>query len=141
MNIREFFDELGFFLVVLAGVLFIVGVSYLSYYGLSGHDVMGRLSLAKYDAVSRIACGSGSMGLMLDCNDQALLREVTLGSNLSVGHVYTYTSGNESIIHRYLGCVNPDCSRLFFRGDNNKVGEYVNRSLVTYELVGVYYEQ
>lgn len=119
------------------GIFGLVGLAWSSYHG---HVPLEVLTLSKYDAVTSVACGSDSMGLSFRCGDQLLLREVDRGTNLTPGNVYTYNDGNLSVLHRYLGCVDTACTILFFRGDNNKIGEKVNRENVTYELVGVYYE-
>jgi hypothetical protein len=98
--------------------------------------IMGVQAYTDYDSTSRVACGSDSMGLTVDCNDLLLLESVTPGEVLE-GEVYTFQArdGNRTV-HRAAKCFEEYC---VFRGDNNAVGEVVQRVDVTHRVTGVVY--
>lgn len=97
------------------------------------------LKLAKYDYHNSVSCESDSMGLTLDCNDEAYGNIVQKRDRLIVGDIYVYRRENTSIIHRLVRCLDKDCNVSVFKGDNNKVAEFVNRSQIRYHIVRVNY--
>lgn len=79
--------------------------------------------ISKYNYVSKVACESDSMGTMLDCGDKLYLRNDVLSpEQLIEGRIYSYKRGNDSIIHRLVSCLD-NCTKLIFKGDNNKVAD------------------
>lgn len=91
----------------------------------------------------RISCKTNSMGLLTDCNSKAQVRELQEDEKLKLGSIYIFKKpSNQSklIIHRLVGCVDENCTKLIFKGDNNKViDEFVNRSQVLYFVEGIKY--
>ena len=96
------------------------------------------LEMEKYDMLSPIACGSDSMGLSFRCGDMLYLEYIGQSSELQIGKIYTYKQGNSSIVHRLVECMD-NCSIAIFKGDNNPIGEKVNRSQITALVKGVRY--
>ena len=98
----------------------------------------------KYDVVSKISCGSDSMGLSFKCSDVVYSRKVLINETMIPGEVYIYTDPDPNktnkIIHRLAVCLDENCSRMVFRGDNNAVGEIVNRSQIYAKPVLQLYE-
>lgn len=140
MTLREKFLLFSESIMFIIGMFGCAGIAYLSFVAYTGGDPQGVVALSEYDAVSRVECGSKSMGLVVGCGDRVLLREIPLDSQLIEGHIYTYDAVNQSVIHRYLGCKDKECQQLIFHGDNNRVAEIISRDNVTYEVIGVYYD-
>lgn len=46
---------------------------------------------------------------------------------------------NETVAHRLALCLDDYCSQAVFRGDNNKMGELVNRSDIQHRVKMVLY--
>lgn len=92
------------------------------------------------DHVSRIGCDSDSMGLTLNCGDKVYSREVKNDESLLKGHIYIYEKGNQSIVHRLVACIDQDCNQTVFKGDNNQVAEFVNRSQIKKKVLQVEYK-
>jgi len=69
---------------------------------------------------------SNSMGLVLRCNDTLLLRTVTPEQHLHPGHIYIYTAGNPTVVHRYV--ISKNNTSIIMKGDKNQVAEAINRT-------------
>ena len=80
-----------------------------------------------------IACTSNSMGLTANCNDTITAEEA--GAVLYPGSIYVYKKGEELIVHRLVYCPDNCSDYAVFKGDNNLVGERVNRSDILYRVV------
>ena len=99
-----------------------------------------RVELTKYDGVIKVQCGSDSMGLTFGCGDLLYYRDVKKNEELVPGDIYIYRKddGNKTV-HRLVECVDIDCNLTVFKGDNNAVGELVNRSNVIQKIESVRY--
>jgi cytochrome c oxidase assembly protein Cox11 len=137
--IAEFLQKANEAFIMFIGLLGLVSMIYLAFARVPLVDLVGVVALDEYDATTKITCGSKSMGLVVGCNDRALLREIPVDSALIEGHIYIYAVENRSVIHRFLGCQDGKCEQLIFHGDNNRVAEIIPRENVTYEVVGVLY--
>lgn len=84
-------------------------------------------------------CGSDSMGLIFDCNDTIYTRPVTYDTILKKGTIYIYQKGSgKQIIHRFMKCFDEFCTKLIFKGDNNRYADgLINRSQVLQEVIQV----
>ena len=90
--------------------------------------------------VISMGCGSDSMGLMLNCGDRIIKRKLNETEKLKEGKIYTYSKGKQSIIHRLVFCIDDNCTKAIFKGDNNKKADkIVERSQIEYEVLGVNY--
>jgi hypothetical protein len=92
-----------------------------------------------YDRVSTVDCESNSMGLTINCDDQAYIQHIDTDSVFELGGIYIYTKGNKTIIHRLVYCIDVDCNQTIFKGDNNAYGEEVNRSQIIGKVIKVAY--
>ena len=99
-----------------------------------------RVSMTKYDGVTKITCGSDSMGLTFGCGDLLYYRNVKKDEELVPGEIYIYRKddGNK-VVHRLVECIDIDCELMVFKGDNNAVGELVEREQVTKKIESVRY--
>jgi hypothetical protein len=95
--------------------------------------------LSKIDYVHKVACGSDSMGLTLNCGDKVYSRILENEEKLEIGSIYIYRSSNHTIIHRLVKCLDEECSMTIFKGDNNRVAEIVNRSEILYKVIKIEY--
>ena len=84
-----------------------------------------RGQLDEYDIqehlqILNISCKSYSMGLAIDCQDKVFARIVTKDEKLHEGSIYLYDRTNgDRVIHRMVKCIDKNCSRMVFKGDNN----------------------
>jgi len=120
----------GVFLISIASCLLVVG----SLFVLAGSSVQelvakeGVLS-DPYNLHHSISCDSDSMGLGINCGDEFYSRTIDPVEPLSAGEIYIFRDDdNESVIHRLVFRL--DNGSLIFKGDNNEVGELVDRSQV-----------
>ena len=137
--LREVCLRITDFTVTFLGLAAIIGILYLALGQAAGHDARGAVALQEYDAVAPVQCGSRSISLVVRCNDQLLLREVSQHQNLTSGHIYIYRAGNGIIVHRYVACED-HCRTIIMKGDNNRIAEKVNRTSIAYEVIGAYYD-
>jgi hypothetical protein len=86
------------------------------------------------DHVSQVGCNSNSMGLTLPCNTVLYSDVVHPNESLRPGRIYIYQGKNQTIVHRLVFCLDLDCNVSIFKGDNNRIGEEVNRSQVLYRV-------
>jgi hypothetical protein len=86
----------------------------------------------------RVGCNSSSMGLTLRCGDILDIERYD-GGELEIGRIYTYQDGNESIVHRIVACQDKNCNLVIFKGDNNQIAEFVNKTQITGKVLGVEY--
>ena len=99
-----------------------------------------NVELTKMDGSVRVQCGSDSMGLTFGCGDLLYYRDVERGGELVPGEIYVYRKDDGSkAVHRLVECVDIDCNLCVFKGDNNAVGELVNRSNVIQKVESVRY--
>jgi len=104
----------GFFLALLLKVTLIVDFE--------------RVELTKVDGSVKVSCGSDSMGLTFGCGDLLYYRDVKKNEELMPGDIYIYRKDNDTkVVHRLIECVDIDCNLTVFKGDNNAVGELVER--------------
>jgi len=91
----------------------------------------------------KISCETNSMGLLTDCNSKAQVKELEENKKLKLGNIYIFKKPSNTstlIMHRLVGCVDENCTKLIFKGDNNKViDDFVNRSEVLYYVEGIKY--
>lgn len=131
----NYYDKLMCFLIVL------IFVSFGFYVYESGREDVGVEYVSGLEVVSSVGCSSDSMGLTLDCNDTIYGTVINGTDHLGAGNMYVYRKENGSrVVHRLVACVKSekglvvkdnDCSgTLVFRGDNNLIGELVNRSQI-----------
>ena len=82
-------------------------------------------------------CVSNSMGRNIDCSD---IVEVDLDiKTLYEGWIYAYKDGDDYVSHRLVKCLDVNCTQAVFVGDNNKIGEIVNKSQVYGRVISVEY--
>lgn len=99
-----------------------------------------NIELSTFDKYLTMGCNSSdSMGLVINCNDRLYLTNVSRYPNLQIGSIYIYRSGNITIVHRLVKCVDKDCNVTIFKGDNNPVAEFINKSQILYKVEMVYY--
>jgi len=99
-----------------------------------------KVELTKADGSVRIKCGSDSMGLTFGCGDLLYYRNVKKDEELIPGDIYIYRKDNDdNIVHRLIECVDIDCNLTVFKGDNNAVGEFVNKSQIIRKVESVRY--
>ena len=136
---EHFFIALGIFSCFCVIALFFFSVSRPYYNPVYALDNIIDL---QYDSVSFIKCSSDSMGLGLDCNDLVYMETVTNETELLEGQIYSYYNYdfNVSVAHRLALCLDVDCNVSVFRGDNNAVGELVNRSQIQHKINMVVYK-
>lgn len=99
---------------------------------------MNTLTLKKFDEISRVQCTSDSMGLIISCKDKIYLRHLQKDEKLIIGEMYVYRDNNESVLHRLVQCID-DCSIAVFKGDNNYIAEFINRSQVVKKVERIDY--
>jgi hypothetical protein len=129
-------------------ILFIVLVGSVTTGYFLGHAIAGSdktfdrvmTDVTDYDYVSRIDCDSNSMGLTINCDDIAYISLLKEGETLYPGYLYSYKKKNYNVLHRLVYCLDSDCNMSIFKGDNNAVGEKVNRSMINGRVVSVKYE-
>jgi len=104
----------------------------------SSFKPLNIVHMMEYDTISKISCGSDSMGLIFDCSDKVYERYLKENERLVEGEIYAYEKGNNTIIHRLVYCID-NCSTAIFKGDNNRVGEKIKRENVIAQVIGVQY--
>ena len=125
---------IGFILALSSIALF---VEYAEY---KEEIVLGKTIIQSFDTIGILGCDSNSMGLTLNCRDTVYKQKVDQNETLYLGNIYTYRSwDNVSVIHRLVGCKDPDCNVAIFKGDNNRIVEFVNRSMIEYRVTMVEY--
>ena len=84
-----------------------------------------------------ITCESNSMGLLMPCNSKASVIPYK-NELLHLGRIYVYeVNSTYFIIHRLVGCVDKDCNRTIFKGDNNLISELINKSQIKYIVTAI----
>lgn len=138
LNKSQVLDILLVFLIIsLLIVSFIFGLNLRGTIELD----LNKLEMKRYEYYAPISCESDSMGLTLDCKDTAYGEVVRANDEIIRGDIYVYESGNSSVIHRLVNCVNNDCSgTLVFKGDANRVAEFVNRTKLRYHIIRIDYK-
>jgi len=117
---------MGFLLALLFKAVIIVDVE--------------TVEIVKLDGSVKVGCGSDSMGLTFGCDDLLYYRDVKRNEELTPGDIYIYRKDNESkVVHRLIECVDVDCELMVFKGDNNAVGELVERKQVLQKIESVRY--
>jgi hypothetical protein len=138
-----FAKAIEFIGVLCTAILVSTGAVTLAFYEYKAlfHNVpIDRVSWDYVDGYSEIACGSNSMGLTLRCGDRAYTEGVGPNDKLWLGRIYIYHHTNKSnTVHRLVYCIDSDCNQSVFKGDNNLVGELVNRSQIISEVLSVEY--
>jgi len=100
----------------------------------------GNVELAKMDGSMRVQCGTGSMGLTFGCDDLIYYRDIEKNEQFIPGDIYIYKKDDDSkVVHRLIECVDIDCNITVFKGDNNAVGEFVNKSQIIRKVESVRY--
>jgi hypothetical protein len=129
---------------VITAISFIISGMLLGYLYFSNEYPLTVTAAASYDTYTTVACGSNSMAPTFDCNDLLQSRRVNYDETLVPGKIYIYKKETSTyynlstVVHRLVTpCENDVCVLM---GDNNKVGETINRSQITYEVVGVVYQ-
>ena len=116
----------GFFLALLLKAVLIVDIE--------------AVEITKLDGSIKVSCGSDSMGLTFGCGDLLYYRDVKRDEELLPGEIYVYRKDDETkVVHRLVECVDVDCELMVFKGDNNAVGELVEREQVTKKIESVRY--
>lgn len=104
------------------------------------NDAPGASSVTKWLALE---CPSDSMGSTIRCDDYLLVSNRTKhGYPLVEGRVYVFnnTYSDTLVAHRLVACLDENCTRLVFKGDNNdRADPFVRREDVQYEVLGVMY--
>ena len=99
-----------------------------------------RVELTKVDGTIKVACGSDSMGLTFGCEDLLYYRDIKNNEELTLGDIYVYRKDNgDNVVHRLIECVDIDCELMVFKGDNNAVGELVEKQQVIKKVESVRY--
>ena len=99
-----------------------------------------NVELAKMDGSMRVQCGTGSMGLTFGCDDLIYYRDIEKNEQFIPGDIYIYKKDDDSkVVHRLIECVDIDCNITVFKGDNNAVGEFVNKSQIIRKVESVRY--
>ena len=99
-----------------------------------------NVELAKMDGSVRVQCGSDSMGLTFGCGDLLYYTDVKKDEELVPGNIYIYRKEDGGkVVHRLIECVDVDCELTVFKGDNNAVGELVERNNVLQKIESVRY--
>ena len=120
------FLGIGFFSALLFKAVLIVDVE--------------SVELTKLDGSVKVECGSDSMGLTFGCNDLLYYRDVGKNEKLVPGDIYIYRKDDDNkVVHRLIECVDIDCNLTVFKGDNNAVGELVERNNVLQKIESVRY--
>lgn len=127
INRRKFIIVIVLFALVLQ--LAVIGIMF--YEDKTTETVQG-----KYLKISNM---SDSMGLSISYPDEAIGEKIKETDMLQEGNIYVYNSNNTYIIHRLIKCLDNDCNVTIFKGDNNKVGEIVNKSQIIYKVTAVVY--
>ena len=118
--------SIGFFSALLFKAVLIVDVE--------------SVELTKLDGSVKVECGSDSMGLTFGCNDLLYYRDVGKNEKLVPGDIYIYRKDDDNkVVHRLIECVDIDCNLTVFKGDNNAVGELVERDNVLQKIESVRY--
>jgi len=102
-------------------------------------DVHGEIDYYAYDRVSKVSCKSNSMGLTMNCGDAVYETKVKDNDKLIPGDIYIYKKLNYTVVHRLVYCLDENCSKAVFKGDNNEKGELINRSQVIFKVEKVEY--
>ena len=90
------------------------------------------------DYLMNISCASDSMGLIVPCKSK-LVSEDYNNESLKLGQIYIYKFEDKWISHRLVACVDKDCNVTVFKGDNNEIAEFVNKSQIGYYVKGINY--
>lgn len=94
------------------------------------------------DVAFNISCETNSMGQTFTCDDIVYGKHITDQTRVYEGKIYAYRDWeevNESYIaHRLVLCLDADCNVSVFKGDNNRIGELVNRSYIEYEVTAIW---
>ena len=98
-----------------------------------------KLMVIKFDGVGETSCDSDSMGLTLNCRDKIYYNYVSKNEPLELGMIYLYKKDNKIIIHRLVQCLDENCSIAVFKGDNNYIAEFVNRTQIIKKVEWVNY--
>ena len=118
---------MGFFLALLLKVTIMVDFD--------------KVELAKMDGSTKVKCGSDSMGLTFGCSDILYYRDVGKNEELIPGDIYIYRKDDGGkVVHRLIECVDIDCNLTVFKGDNNAVGELIERKDVLQKVESVRYK-
>lgn len=87
------------------------------------------------DVESSVGCDSDSMGVSLRCGTKIYGRYIDEDETIFPGSIYVYnTSSNIQVIHRLVLCLDAHCDKAVFKGDNNAVGEIVERKDILYRV-------
>ncbi len=95
--------------------------------------------VAYTEKVLKVGCDSNSMGLTINCDDKLYVDAVKSDEELFLGTIYGFRFDNKTFVHRLVQCVDIDCNLTVFKGDNNLVAEFVNRSDIVYRVETVRY--
>ena len=89
-----------------------------------------------YDAYGTISNETDSMGLTIDPHDKMYYSKEF---DVLPGRIYVYNKSDNWIVHRLVYCLDDDCNQSVFKGDNNYIGELVNKSNIIYKVEGISY--
>lgn len=129
----------GFLMVLIILTCFIV---------LNNPNQLQLLGFEGNKTTFRVDCNSNSMGFTLDCNDLVTAVRIPITDKLIPNRIYVYRTINIlengdfediNIVHRFLGCIDDNCSILKFKGDNNDFSEDVQRSQVKYIVTDIHF--
>jgi len=82
---------------------------------------------------------TNSMGIIMRAGDKVFGREVTEKDILQEGNIYVYQGERTRVVHRLIKCLDIKCNQSVFKGDNNRVGEIVNRTDIKYIVTRIEY--
>lgn len=85
-----------------------------------------------------IGCASNSMGLLAGCNDKAIVEQYNQKEKLQEGQIYIFQyNTTTTAIHRFIKCMDDNCTTALFKGDNKYIGEIRERKKVYYKVIGI----
>jgi len=112
------------------------GVGFVVTNGLDIHD-----ERIMFTQTSLVSCETNSMSPAFDCGNKLLEKSISLEEPLQVGSVYVYNGSDGLVFHRFIACMNENCSKLLFKGDNNLYPDkIITRNHIESIVVGVLYE-
>lgn len=125
-------------IIPLIGILLCL-IFLVSYIGLNiAFTLNPELLLTKDTKLFQTSNNSDSMGILMRSYDDVYAIPVN-NNFLMEGRIYIYEENNRSIVHRLIKCIDIDCNQSVFKGDNNRVGEIVNKSQIKYRVKSIGY--
>lgn len=125
-----------------------------NYFIISENQTVNETGSKTYNAP--LSCETNSMGLTITCGMMDVYSDVRPNETLHVGRIYSYKTEEfmnincerntqfgcgtyDHIIHRLVACLDDDCNRTVFKGDNNPTAEIVNRDRIDRKTIALQY--